>query len=438
MKVIKYFLAIVLIFSVIFALYACGKKNKTETEKALILKTYGRYWTGIELGMKEFFIPDFKAKTGIDIELKKFNESSETLRAVRLDRDAGKETADFLWIDLMDLPAYMAEDLLMDISDIVAPFKDKLPPNYLKLVTTPDSSIIAVPHHISADFMLYNADEISEDDLPDSYEELLEWAKKNPGKYSYRGKSEGLSTSLMNFLFAFGALGPDKDPAKLFDVETNPEILEVFEYLKELYPYVKQPLYEHNPVFEVDMASGTITLFANWDAELAKVRIDKDAKNVKLHPNIQLKGKGDLRPICSGGWLFAIPKNAAHPKEAKEFIKYMMSVDNQILAIINQQSSITYTAHIPIRSDAIEEIPPTLAKDLFDVDDLSYLVEGTFKNFVNRPTVPYYHDLSIILQDVHNAIVINGEDPKETLARAQKELEAFAQIANQEPPKEGK
>lgn len=430
MKKAKWFVILSILLSLMLSIFSCdGKKGKDED--SVVLKTYGRYWTGIELGMKEFFIPDYKEKTGVEIELKKFNESTETLRAVRTDLEAGNRTADFLWIDLMDLPAYKADDLLMDISDIVEPYKDQLPPNYLAAVTTKDSAIIAVPHHISADLMLYNADSIPKPELPDTYDELMDWAKKHPGKYSYRGKSEGLTTSLMNFLYAFKAITPEKDVSRLFDAEYNPEIVETFEYIKELYPYVHQPLYEHNPVFQVDMANGTITLFANWDAEISKVRVDKGADYVHLHPNIQLKGKGDLRPICSGGWLFAIPKNAENPEEAKKFIQYMMSVDNQVLAIMNQDTETTYTGHFPIRADAVAEIPPSMAAELWDVNDLQHLIDITFENFVDRPTVPYYHDLSNILQNVHNSIVINGDDIQETLARAQKELDTYTQQMEQ-------
>lgn len=407
------------------------KEEKTGTVK---LMTSGRYWEGIERGMNQMFIPEFKAKTGIDIKIQHYANSPDVLNALRVAVNQDKNIPDFMWIDLMDVPAYEKADLLMDLSDLVAPFRDQLPKAFIHAASTTDGRMIGVPHHISADLMLYNRNKIAEDELPTSYEELLTWCKANPGRYSYRGNGEGLSTALMNFLYGFNALSYDKDPAKLFDVETNPEIIEVFQFLKELYPYVKQPLYNDYPVIITDMAAESIWLFSNWDSELLRMRVDKGADYIGLHPMLQLKGKSDMRPICSGGWMFAIPKKSPHPEEARQFIEFLMTKEMQNKAIWNPQTGKSYTGHIPIRGDALAALSDSMKVLLWDIQDVDTMLPAMFANFANRPKVPYYHDLSSLLQQVHNDIILNNADIIETLNRAQSQLDRFVQATLESAP----
>jgi hypothetical protein len=54
-----------------------------------------------------------------------------------------------------------------------------------------------------------------------------------------------------------------------------------------------------------------------------------------------------------------------------------------------------------------------------------------FANFANRPKVPYYQDLSSLLQQVHNDIILNNADMYETLNRAQDQLDLFVQATLQ-------
>ncbi len=416
----------------IFVQCNCSKSNNgddSKEESALIeLITFGRYWEGIERGMNQTLIKEFREQNGINIKMRTFGKSPDVLNALRIATEQERGVADFLWIDLMDVPAYERSDLLMDLSDIVDPYRDKIPQAFLDAATTSDGKLIGVPHHISADIMLYNANKISEEELPDTYEELLEWCKKNPDRYSYRGNSEALAASLIDFLYAFGAMSSEKDPAKLFDIETNPEIIEVFEYLRELYPYIHEP-YNDTPLILTDMAAESIWLIANWDSELLRIRVDKGADYIRLHPNVQLKGKSGMRPICSGGWLFAIPKASPHPEEAKKFIEFVMTIEMQKKAIWNNETGKSYTGHIPIRADAVAAMDDSLKALLWDIHDVNKLMQIMSENFANRPKVSYYHDLSSLLQQAHNDIVLNKADVISTLNRAQKQLNYFVVAA---------
>ncbi len=87
--------------------------------------------------------------------------------------------------------------------------------------------------------LLYDSQRISEEDLPKNYAELLEWAKENPGRFTYLAPPDFFGTR-----FIKGALYEMTGGYEQYNVEgiTQEELavsLEpVFEYLKELEPYL--------------------------------------------------------------------------------------------------------------------------------------------------------------------------------------------------------
>ncbi len=423
----QYFFLLLVMLLIVFVAILSSCNNKED--KTLVLTTYGRWWTGIELGMKEYFVPEYKKLTDTEIKMVIKQQTIDTLKHIREDVRSGKKTADFIWIDLMDLPAYIKEDLLLDVSDVIEPMKPYLPPMYIDAATGEDGIVYAIPNQLSIDLMMYDSNKLTPQAVPDTYEELLEWVKANPGRFCYRGKGEQLSTYLMNLLYAFKALGPDKDPAKIFDPKMNPEIVIMFEYLRELYQYVKQPLYESTSQGPLEQASEEIWLFSNWDSDIPRVRVDKGADFVKLHPNFQLAGPDGDRPICSGGWYLAVPKSAAHPEEGKKFIAWMSTKENILRAVgrYDETPRKTYGGHIPIRTDAIEALPDNISMSWWDIQDLETVKQQAFTNLVNRPTVPYYHDLSLLLQRAHNDIVVKGRSIETTLKSIQAELDLYVE-----------
>ncbi len=406
--------------------YACNRtKTPVETQQLI---TYGRYWTGVGEFMNVVAIPQFKKESGLDIQMVSYNKTTETLERVEVETKAGKPTADFVWIDFMDINAYKSKDLLLDISDVINPIANQIPAKILDPCRGADGKIYAVPHQISIDLMVYNEKSIPLESLPRTYSELLDWCKQNPGRYSYRGTDEHLTTSLMNFFYAYGALKEGQEIAKFFDPAVNPAIVDAFNYLIELNKYTKKPLYTDYGTMELEMANELLWLFSIWDSNIVRIRSNKNAPYVRLHPGYNLEGPTGKKAICLGGWLFAVPKNAAHPDLGKKFVSWIMSKDMQIKSI--GDSTHALCGHIPARIDATEEMPEFM-KNWFDVKDVQSLRNSAFESLVIRPTwASYYFDFSTLLQRAHDEIVIQGKPTETVLKNIQSELDLIVESSS--------
>ena len=53
----QYFFLLLVMLLIVFVAILSSCNNKED--KTLVLTTYGRWWTGIELGMKEYFVPEY-------------------------------------------------------------------------------------------------------------------------------------------------------------------------------------------------------------------------------------------------------------------------------------------------------------------------------------------------------------------------------------------
>ncbi len=423
-------LAIFFLLATLSLNLTCAEKE-TREDQPKKLRTYGRYWTGVLEFMKGVAIPEFKKETGLDIEIITYTKTTETLERVEIETISDKKTADFIWIDLADINAYIKKDLLTDLTDIVAPFANQIPKKFLEACRGPDGKIYAIPHQVSIDLMIYNENNINVEDLPTTYDELLEWCKANPDKYSYRGIGEHLTTSLMNVFYAFGAYREGQDLAQFFNSEINPPIIDVFEYLVKLNKYTKKPLYTDYGTMELEMANELLWLYSIWDSNVVRIRKNKKASHVRLHPVYNLTGPTGKKAICLGGWLFAVPKNAANPELGKKFLAWAMSEEMQIKSI--GDSTKAYCGHIPARMDATEHMPDFM-KEWFDVKDVRSLRDNAFQSLVARPTeLSYYFDLSTLVQQAHDEIVIQGKPIETVLENVQAQLDLMVEASKYIP-----
>ncbi len=87
--------------------------------------------------------------------------------------------------------------------------------------------------------LIYDSERISADELPQNYAELLEWAKANPGRFTYLAPPAFMGTR-----FIKGAMYEMTGGYEQYNVEgiTQEDLAEdlvpVFDYLKELEPYL--------------------------------------------------------------------------------------------------------------------------------------------------------------------------------------------------------
>lgn len=132
-----------------------------------------------------------------------------------------------------------------------------------------------------------------------------------------------------------------------------------------------------------------------------------------------VRGKIGIAPLPSfagyasapvlGGWLLAMPRGAAHPREAGELIRFLTSTDAQ------RRIAMELGYHPTRRSLYIDErligARPML-KDLYPI----------FLEARPRPITPYYLLLSQAVQPEVSAVVVGRKTPREALDGARRQV----------------
>jgi len=109
-------------------------------------------------------------------------------------------------------------------------------------------------------------------------------------------------------------------------------------------------------------------------------------------------GEGSGKVTMSGGWTWAIPKNAQNANAAWEFIKMLTSKEGELEFDIKN-------VQIPVRSDVAAD--PSYIKANPTNKFFSDLVEST----IYRPAYAEYAKISLLLQQATEKIITNTADP---------------------------
>ena len=109
-------------------------------------------------------------------------------------------------------------------------------------------------------------------------------------------------------------------------------------------------------------------------------------------------GEGSGKVTMSGGWTWAIPKNAQNPNAAWEFIKMLTSKEGELDYDIK-------AVQIPVRSDVADD--PSYVKANPTNKFFSDLVEST----IYRPAYAEYAKISLLIQQATEKVVTNTADP---------------------------
>lgn len=200
---------------------------------------------------------------------------------------------------------------------------------------------------------LYNKKEVK--DPPRSLDELLDWVKKHPGKFTYSDPNKGGSghtflITIIEWLYGYENYnGVPFDPERTKEWhEKSPKGYSLWEYLNELEKYMYQPgFYPAGNSAAMELfARGVVTLEPQWLDVVAEWY-----KEGRVDPEVV--GMYIPEPtICAGGMDgFFIPWNAPHKEAAMVLANYLLSKEVQKRLVIERGGI------YPVVKDVWEEIP---------------------------------------------------------------------------------
>ncbi|MBD3320173.1 MAG: extracellular solute-binding protein [Chitinivibrionales bacterium] len=384
--------------------------------------------TANEFSFWEKTIADFTEKTGISVELLRSATQTEQRKQQILIALRGKQpdpdivVMDIAWIGQMARSGWL-KDLFQYQIDTSAFFS-----NIITLADIYNSGLIGVPLYVDAGILYYRTDLLAKygyDGPPDTWDALVSMAKdiqekervQNPDFWGFvwqGAQYEGLVCTALEFFVSAGG--------GFFDSKGNPRInsranTAALGFMRDcIHTYGISPPNTYTDMKEEEVRlvfHNSNALFErNWPYA-AKLHDTPEAPvNGKYAFGVLPHFKGHLSASALGGWHAGISAYSDRTEDAAEFIKFITSRKVQ-------QELLTELGHNPGRKD-IYSGAGAKTERLASLKDI-------FSSAVPRPTVPYYSQVSQVLQKYLNAGLANSMEPSRALSEAQKEIERIKQ-----------
>lgn len=238
-----------------------------------------------------------------------------------------KGNIDVVWINGENFFTAKENNLLF------GPFTEKLP-NFNKYIDkdSPDVKYdfgypvegYEAPYGKAQMVMVYDSEKI--DKTPVDHKELLEWAKKNPGKFTYPALPDFTGSAFVRNIIC-DIVGYEQFMDMKADEETVRKAIEpAIEYLKELKPY----LWKEGKTYPGDAslldnmyADGEVLMTMSYNPNLASGKIATGEYKDSTRTFIFDKG------TIGNTHFLAIPFNAPNKAGAMALINYILNVESQ-------------------------------------------------------------------------------------------------------------
>ncbi|MCJ8011961.1 sugar ABC transporter substrate-binding protein [Paenibacillus sp. KQZ6P-2] len=348
--------------------------------------------TVIDLNMPEFK----KQYPNIDVDLHVLAQS-DVYQNFLIAASSGDQVPDVVNLESLRLSQMIETGGLLDITDKVAPYKDKM--NAYKWAdATKDGKIYAMPWDSGPVVMFYRNDLFKQAGLPykpedvaaelKTWDDYMRFAKQLKEKTGIAMLADSKSQTDGGFfqqilwqrdLWIFG-----KDGSVQLD---NPEVIKTAQYFVDLmksgYVYEVKPWSDAWYSSFQQNKEATI-VGASWYEGLLPTLIDPDASgkwSVVPMPKWSVDDK--YSSAIDGGANLAINKNSKHPEEAWKFIEFMLGKEESQLKMMKEgglfpslettynddvfKEKVPYFNDQPVRTlyiDAVKNVAPiTYTKD---------------------------------------------------------------------------
>jgi putative spermidine/putrescine transport system substrate-binding protein len=201
-------------------------------------------------------------------------------------------------------------------------------PNQANIIEAARVTDLALPYRGSQVLIAYNSELVAEEDVPTTYNELIQWIKNNPGQFIYSRPDRGGSGG--NFVVRALYQVSGNDPSAWLERGFNQSLVDTYYPLAlGLLASIDPFLYDegaypagNNPVLEL-FASGEVSMISAW-SDQAIQGINRGF----LPETTRLVQFTDL-PMPGSYTHLTIPRNAANLPGALAFVNFMLSAEGQ-------------------------------------------------------------------------------------------------------------
>ncbi len=421
----KFYLRIVFIL-IIFSTLQCSSNKKEFT-----------IWIGgapQELSFWQSVVNDFQKESGYKVQLvRQPTYSDQRRQSLIISLQAEQPNPDVFLMDIIWINQFIKSGWLVPLDSLVK--KNNFPtelffPKVLDPVDKLNGILYTLPVSMDMGFLYYRKDLLSQfgyNSPPQIWNELVEQSEKiqkaeRKGNSNFNGfvwqgaQYEGLTCTFLEFIKSNG--GRLMKDGKV-DV-TGKKNLEALTFMRDLiHKYHISPpnIYTEMKEEEVRRAfqSGNALFERNWPYAWA-LHQEKDSKvrgkvGITKLPHFE----GDSSASALGGWFIAISKYSDVKGEAWEFVKYVTSFKIQ-------KKMFEVMGYNPGRSDIYKD------EDLLKKYPRLEVLYEVLKSAVLRPTIPYYPQVSDVIQRYVNDCLAGKISPADALKGMQSEINDISKL----------
>jgi len=416
----KSFILMISLFMILFA----GCRG---TEEAITFAVGG---APNEIEFWETLVKEFTRQTGIKVNiLRQPTDTDQRRQGLVISLKSRKADPDVFLMDVAWVAQFGASEWLEPLDDYIKNENMNLDVFFNRVVNLVDrynGGLIALPVYIDGGVLYYRKDLLRKygySEPPETWDKLVDCALKvqkdmrniNPNFYGFLWQGaqyEGLVCNWIEFAASNGGGIILRDGKIKLNLPSNIEAVQFMYDLIHTYKISPPNTFTEMKEEEVRMSfqKGDALFERNWPYAWA------------LHQSEDsyVKGKVDIAPLphfpsgksvsTLGGWHIGISKYSDAKSKAFKFLKFVVSYETQKKLGLKLGWN-------PGRKDVyndneVLERLPHLAK-----------LKNVFENALPRPNLPYYTQISEILQHYINAAIAGKLTPEVALSQAEKEAQ---------------
>lgn len=412
---------LVLILTLFFLLPSCTAK-----EEGRCTLSFAVGGAPVEIEFWERSVAEFTKKTGIPVTIRREpTDTDQRRQELLIPLKAKKADPDVFLMDVAWISQFAASGWLLPLDDLgkevgLEHFFDRV----LNLVDRYDGALVALPVYLDGGLLYYRSDLLQKfgyEKPPATWEELVqmslrvqkEMRKDDPSFYGFVWQGAQYEGLICNFIeVAASGGGGIALSDKRISLNT-PENRNALNFMRKLiHTYRVSPPNTYTEMKEeevrIHFQKGKALFERNWPY----------AWMIHEQGESRVKGKTAIAPLphfepgvsvsTLGGWHIGISRHTDAREEALELVKFVLSFDTQ------KQFALKLGWNSG-RTDIYDD--PEILKALPHQRELKMI----FTHTLPRPIIPYYTQISAVIQENVNGALSGQMNPEDALARAERE-----------------
>lgn len=311
---------------------------------------------------------------------------------------------------------------------------DDLADNF-KAIADVDGHYYAYPYQVEAGQMLYYRKDLFEaagldpECPPKTWAEVIEYAKKLTTEYTYGYQLNTADSDIswtsyaMQYNFNKGFCINDNWAAATINNDNYRALFNVFKTLHDDGSVPPQALCDPFGVSAVCDGSVAMMCAGSWNFQLIKDNYPEMVDLIGVAPAPNMEGDPTKVTSALGGWALAVDAASDAPKEAAEFVAWLLGGDPEIMLDFCTRAGF---GKISVRKSVSDLVAQN--EELRSNTWLASLMNDVMPYGVLEPAFPW--DISLMVGQAINRVLVFGQSIDESLAQAEKEINEYIRLNN--------